>query len=150
MSENCETIIQNLELRLKEQDKQIYDLKLRNLEFKVKEQDEQINGLLKMVSELYALIGINNLYPERTIINHLIDHEQVIGQLLSGLFCKRTQVSMYNRCNDVLSGNYDSYENEVNSEPDIHPSGIWPTTRQGDQHQKKIVELEARLEALER
>lgn len=150
MSENCETIIQNLELRLKEQDKQIYDLKLRNLEFKVKEQDEQINGLLKMVSELYALIGINNLYPERTIINHLIDHEQVIGQLLSGLFCKRTQVSMYNRCNDVLSGNYDSYENEVNSEPDIHLSGIWPTTRQGDELQKQIAILEARLEALER
>ena len=150
MSEYSETIIQNLESRLKEQDKQINELKLLNLEFKVKEQDEQINVLLKKVSDLSTIIGINNSYPDRTIINHLIDHEQVIGQLLSGLFCKRTQVSMYNRFNDVLSGNYDSYENEVNSEPDIHPSGIWPTTRQGDQHQKKIIELEARLEALER
>lgn len=150
MSENSEKIIQNLESRLKEQDKQINELKLLNLEFKVKEQDEQINGLLKMVSELYDLIGINNSYPERTIINHLIDHEQVIGQLLSGLFCKRTQASVYNRFNDVLSGNYDSYENEVNSEPDIHPSGIWPTTRQGDELQKQIAILEARLEALER
>jgi hypothetical protein len=34
-------------------------------------------------------------------------------------------------------------------EPDTHPSGIWPTTRQGDELQEKIAILEARLKALE-
>ena len=99
MAENHETIIQNLESRVKEQDKQINDLKLRNLEFKVKEQDEQIkeqdkqiNVLIQKVCEISIIIGKN----------------------------------------------------------DTHPSGMAPTTRQGDQLQKQITILEARLEALER
>jgi len=53
----------------------------------------------------------------------------VIYQLVGGLYCQRTQSRMIDMHFYHLG--FEEYKN-VTNKYDTHPSGIWPTTRQGD------------------
>jgi hypothetical protein len=64
--------------------------------------------------------------------------QQVVYQLIGGLYCQRNQSDMINLHLDVLYGR----------EPSDKPvkSSIWPTTRQGDENRERIEKLEHFIE----
>jgi hypothetical protein len=102
----------------------------RHLESLVSEQAEEIKNLKETVAELEKRItGVHN----------------VVYQLIGGLHCQRTQENIIHLHLDVLNGRPHSNEEP----PSQHPSGNWPTTRQGDENSEKIKKLEERLTILE-
>ena len=73
-------------------------------------------------------------------------HQSVIYQLLGGLFCQRTQSGiLYSHLRNI---GLDTSYNHQEADYIEHPSGIWPTTRQGDECEKKIERLEKIIENL--
>jgi hypothetical protein len=103
----------------------------RHLENLMTEQDEEIKKLKDTIRELTKkLDGV-----------HL-----AIDKLLRGLYCQRTQPYALNEHLDIIGFGNDDTLIPID---DTHPSGIWPTTRQGDENSKKIEELEKIVQFLE-
>ena len=67
------------------------------------------------------------------------DMNEVIRQFVGGLFCQRTQQGILENFLRVLDG--DGFSSEPLPE-DTHNWSHWPTTRQGDDCEKRISELE--------
>lgn len=66
--------------------------------------------------------------------------QSIVYQLLGGLFNQETQSGMLDLHLAILSGE---------DPPDVDPDEIiWPTTRQGDECQERIMKLESQLEML--
>lgn len=65
---------------------------------------------------------------------------QVVYQLLGGLYCQSSQHDILKTHINVLFGKEDKYPMCDNS-----PWGIWPTTRQGDECERRIEALENAL-----
>lgn len=63
---------------------------------------------------------------------------QTVYQLLGGLFCQTKQEGIMN----THLKNIGFIDNVSNLENNTHPSGIWPTTRQGDENRARIEKLE--------
>jgi hypothetical protein len=104
----------------------------RHLESLVTAQAEEIKNLKETITELTEkLDGV-----------HL-----ALYQLLGGLYCQRTQPYALNEHLDIIGLGNDDRLIPID---DTHPSGIWPTTRQGDENSTKIEELEKRLQFLEK
>jgi hypothetical protein len=104
----------------------------RHLESLVTAQDAEIKNLKDTITELTKKLDGVNL---------------AIYQLLGGLYCQRTQPYTLNEQLNIIG-----FGNDYTLIPidDTHPSGIWPTTRQGDENSTKIEELEKRLQFLEK
>jgi hypothetical protein len=64
--------------------------------------------------------------------------------LLNGLYCQHTQMESLNEHLELI-GLEHSVETDYR---DTHPSGIWPTTRQGDRNRKRIEQLENTLKTI--
>ena len=82
--------------------------------------------------------------------NELEKCKSVIFQLIGGLFNQKTQKWIGNSHTNVLLGKKyepEAYEPEAHEEYDN--SSIWPTTRQGDEHEERIDEHEERIRKLE-
>ncbi len=94
----------------------------RHLENLIEKQNDEIKNLREIIDKQSKTIeGIHHC----------------IYQLVGGLYCQSTQAKMIDQHLEVLG-----FENcDINSK-NTHPSGIWPTTRQGDSNQKRIEELE--------
>ncbi len=76
--------------------------------------------------------------------------KSVIFQLIGGLFNQKTQKWIGNSHTNVLLGKKyepEAYEPEADEEYDN--SSIWPTTRQGDEHEERIRKLEETIKQLE-
>jgi len=81
--------------------------------------------------------------------------KSVIFQLIGGLFNQKTQKWIGNSHTNVLLGK--KYEPEADEpeadEPEADEeydnSSIWPTTRQGDEHEERIRKLEETIKQLE-
>lgn len=71
--------------------------------------------------------------------------DSVIRQLIGGLFCQKTQCGIAELHHRVL--NSDGLSNEPLQE-DTHKWTFLPTTRQGDESEMRIAELEKRLNSL--
>jgi hypothetical protein len=102
----------------------------RHLESLVTSQAEEIKNLKETVAGLTSKIDCMHF---------------ALSKLLNGLYCQHTQM-------DALNDHLQEIGLEHSVEPDYrdtHPSGIWPTTRQGDRNQKRIDELEEKLKNLE-
>lgn len=67
------------------------------------------------------------------------DMNEVIRQFVGGLFCQRTQQGILENFLRVLDG--DGFSSEPLPE-DTHNWSHWPTTRQGDDSEKRISDLE--------
>lgn len=94
----------------------------RYLENLITEQGEEIKNLKETIEK------------QREIISGL---HNAVYQLLGGLYCQRTQGGILNAQLETIGFGSDGY-----NEDDTHPSGIWPTTRQGDQHEKRLGKIE--------
>ena len=73
------------------------------------------------------------------------DMNEVIRQFVGGLFCQRTQQGILENFLRVLDG--DGFSSEPLPE-DTHNWGSWPTTRQGDECEKRIENLECGMNKL--
>ena len=71
--------------------------------------------------------------------------KETMRQLIGGLFCQRTQGDVIDLHLAVMNG-----DSEREEKIKIEEGKIWPTTRQGDENEKKIAELEAKNAALEK
>lgn len=71
--------------------------------------------------------------------------DSVIQQLIGGLYCQETQRGIAELHRRIL--NRDDLSNKPLPE-DTHKWNIWPTTRQGDESEKRIKELEDQLQGL--
>jgi hypothetical protein len=101
----------------------------RHLESLVTTQAEEIENLKEIVEDLTKrLDGIHS----------------TVYQLIGGLFCQRTQNGMMNI--HMYHLGFKRYKNAT-TEHDTHPSGIWPTTRQGDENRERIEKLENALKS---
>ena len=102
----------------------------RHLESLVTTQAEEIKNLKETVEDLTKkLDGIHG----------------TVYQLIGGLFCQRTQSGMIDFHLKGLG--LMEYKNAT-TKYDTHPSGIWPTTRQGDENRKRIEQLENTLKTM--
>jgi len=87
--------------------------------------------------------------------NELEKCKSVIFQLIGGLFNQKTQKWIGNSHTNVLMGKkYDPEADEPKAdEPEADEeydnSSIWPTTRQGDEHEERIRKLEETIKQLE-
>lgn len=90
----------------------------RHLENLIKEQNKQIQHLEQKIENMDA----------------------VMRQLIGGLFCHASQKSIMELYNQVLSGNISGVKSLP--EDNTHRWNYWPTTRQGDECEKRITELE--------
>ena len=71
--------------------------------------------------------------------------KSVIYQLVGGLFNGKTQKWIFKAHSDILLGKkYDPEENE-----EEYAGSIWPTTRQGDEHEERIRKMEETMKKLE-
>jgi len=107
----------------------------RFLERKVEEQQEKLEEQAATIKQLQENVeGVRN----------------VVYQLLGGLYCQNTQTQMidvqlaalYPDRNDLASRNDDS------SQEDSSKWDVWPTTRQGDYCERRIEELEKKLDKI--
>lgn len=64
---------------------------------------------------------------------------QAIYQLHGGLYNQTTQAGSLETVNNIL---FDIKDDEISQEPDKSKWTIWPTTRQGDNNEKRIEKLE--------
>jgi hypothetical protein len=71
--------------------------------------------------------------------------KSVIYQLVGGLFNQKTQKWIGKAHANVLLGK--KYEPEENEEDEV--CCIWPTTRQGDEHEERIRKMEETMRKLE-
>jgi hypothetical protein len=94
----------------------------RHLENLVQEQAKKIEELEKKLS------GVN----------------ECLYQLLGGLFNQQDQAKILQLYSDVL----DCKKSDKITEDDTSEWGIWPTTRQGDECEKRLEELETELKIL--
>jgi TolA-binding protein len=98
--------------------------------------------------------SIESIQKENTELRHIIAvhagqierNTQVIYQLLGGLFNQRNQVSILESHKNSLFGGDDDIDIKKG---EINDNVIWPTTRQGDEHEARIKFLEDRLRQLE-
>ncbi len=79
---------------------------------------------------------------------------KTIYQLLGGLYNQQTQSQQLTRTIAGLHGSSSNYEsddddNESSDDDDEGNEDIWPTTRQGDEHEERLKEMEARFKKLE-
>jgi len=95
----------------------------RYLENLITEQGKELKNLKDTVEE------------QKKIIDGL---HTTVYQLLGGLYCQRTQEGILDSHLKTIGFGSGGY----NVKDDTHPSGIWPTTRQGDQNAERITRLE--------
>jgi hypothetical protein len=69
----------------------------------------------------------------------------VVYQLVGGLFCHEKQNGMMGIHLSNLG--FDEFKNATR-QYDTHPSGIWPTTRQGDENRERIEKLEETMKTM--
>lgn len=91
------------------------ELLIEKQEQKIKQQDKDFNELWTKVEDLHT----------------------VVYQLIGGLYCQKTQVGEINR-NLELLGFIKDGRNKI----DEHRWTFWPTTRQGDENERRLDELE--------
>ncbi len=102
----------------------------RHLESLVTAQAEEIKNLKDTVEELSKkLEGVH----------------KVVHQFVGGLYCQRSQNGMIDIHLKHLGLGYE----DATTEHDTHPSGFWPTTRQGDENRERIDKIEDKLKCLE-
>jgi hypothetical protein len=100
----------------------------RILENKVKEQEKKIEEQAATIDELKQ-----DLKGLQTVVQHLV----------RGLYCQDSQAQCINAHMCSMFEGDKPYSRSRFQDPDTHPWDSWPTTRQGD-------ECERRLEALEK
>jgi hypothetical protein len=75
--------------------------------------------------------------------------QQVVYQLLGGLFCQSSQRGILEHHVDLLFSESERVKSRFDdSEPDNSKWTNWPTTRQGDEAERRIEALEAQVYAL--
>ena len=75
--------------------------------------------------------------------------KSVIYQLVNGLFNPKTQKCIGNLHNNVLLGKPEEDGEDEEDEEDEANESIWPTTRQGDEHEERIRKMEETRRKLE-
>lgn len=101
----------------------------RHLEHLFMTQAEEIKNLKETVEKLSKrLEGI----------------DEVVYQLVGGLYCQKTQSGIIDIHLHHLG--FEQFKNAT-TKYDTHPSGIWPTTRQGDENRERIEKLENALKS---
>jgi hypothetical protein len=94
----------------------------RHLETLIEKQNDEIKNLREIIDKQSKTIeGIHGC----------------VYQLVGGLYCQSTQQGMLN----IRLADLGFEDCDINSK-NTHPSGFWPTTRQGDECERKIKELE--------
>ena len=96
--------------------------------------------LRKENTKLRELFLMNNEKLERST--------QVIQQLIGGLFHQETQSYTLNWMLDLLEGKSIDINEQINISPE--KGSNWPTTRQGDDHEKRLLKLEETIKQLEK
>jgi hypothetical protein len=88
---------------------------------------------------------IKNLKDTITGLSGKIDGLRgAVYTLLNGLYCQHTQMESLNEHLQLIG-----LEHSVETDYcDTHPSGFWPTTRQGDRNRKRIEQLENTLKTM--
>ena len=82
----------------------------------------------------------------RALTEKLEGVHSVVYQLVGGLYCQHSQVqAMTSHLNDLFPEDYTNRSRF--EEPDDSKWSIWPTTRQGDNCERRISELEKDLES---
>ena len=99
-----------------------------------------IESLQKENAELREMLYSNNDKIERC--------SDVIYQLLGGLYNQKTQVHTINVLLDTLRGEDTVPHQQCNTSPE--ECSIWPTTRQGDENEKRLLKLEETIKKLEK
>lgn len=99
-----------------------------------------IESLQKENAKLREMLYINNDKIERC--------NDVLYQLLGGLFNQRTQAHTISWLLDTLRGEDTVPHQQCNTSPE--ECSIWPTTRQGDDHEKRLLKLEETIKQLEK
>jgi len=77
---------------------------------------------------------------------HLASTRMTVSQLIGGLFCQKTQRGMIDTHLEIL---YPERECTTHYKEDTDTGSEWPTTRQGDELEKKFALLEARIKEQE-
>jgi hypothetical protein len=132
--------------------------------------NKQITAQATAVSNIYAnkmaglleQIQLENAELRATVVRHSekIDHcSRIIYQLLGGLFNQETQnITLAGHISVLLDKDEILLEAEKRAGLDMsvdrcergwNDESIWPTTRQGDQNEKRIKYLEGKLQQLE-
>lgn len=102
--------------------------------------------------------SIESIQKENTELRQMIENhadelekcKSVIFQLIGGLFNQKTQKWIGNSHTNVLLGKkYEPEAHEPEADEEYDNCSIWPTTRQGDEHEERIDEHEERIRKLE-
>ena len=99
-----------------------------------------IESLQKENAELRLNLYITNEKIERS--------NGIISQLIGGLFNQKTQSCSMNWLLDFLEGENTYPQKQCNHSPE--ECSIWPTTRQGDENEKRLLKLEETIKKLEK
>ena len=111
----------------------------RYLENKVEEQAAKLEQQATQLEEQAADI--------RALNEKLSGVHTVVYQLLGGLFCQKSQAQVMSDHIDYLYPESSSSSRRRFGEPDDNKWTIWPTTRQGDDCERRIADLEHDLNA---
>ena len=111
----------------------------RYLENKVEEQTAKLEQQAIQLEEQAADI--------RALNEKLSGVHTVVYQLLGGLFCQKSQSQVMSDHIDNLYPDSSSSSRRRFGEPDDSKWDIWPTTRQGDDCERRIADLEHDLNA---
>jgi hypothetical protein len=111
----------------------------RYLENKVEEQAAKLEQQATQLEEQAADI--------RALNEKLSGVHTVVYQLLGGLFCQKSQSQVMSEHIENLYPDSSSSSRRRFGEPDDSKWGIWPTTRQGDDCERRIADLEDDLNA---
>ena len=111
----------------------------RYLENKVEEQAAKLEQQAIQLEEQAADI--------RALNEKLSGVHTVVYQLLGGLFCQKSQSQVMSEYIEDLYPDSSSSSRRRFGEPDDSKWGIWPTTRQGDDCERRIADLEDELNA---
>ena len=93
----------------------------------------------------------------RIVENHAYEIEKcktVIYQLVGGLFNQKTQNGIVNEHISQLCGTKHEHavedeEDEEDEDEDEEYGSIWPTTRQGDEHEERLRKMEEIMKNIE-
>jgi len=172
--DNCrhlQRIIEAQQKQIEEQQKQIE--KLTNTTMRVRDEVYQLfGGLFNQTTQREALnyhigmLGIEldegskvtgeikcNIWPTtRQGDEHekrLDNMDAVIRQIIGGVYCQRTQAGIIQNHMDILDGREFKYNNRgqpiVDYPKETHKHEYWPTTRQGDDLEKRLQRVEDEL-----
>lgn len=100
----------------------------------------------------FQSIKKENAEFRRILENHAeeIEHcKSVVYQLLGGLFHQKKQKWTMHALIDMLDGTSNKTEEQEHEEEEANES-IWPTTRQGDNHEERMRKMEETIQKLEK